>query len=103
MKSQELWLLFLTICGMIGCEQKQRPVVATPSPIAEKPKAAVSNPDVTEEPRPATKKPEAAEWQLPPDAPKPAVAPFDADQAKQHQQAWAEYLGESDATTDPQR
>lgn len=29
----------------------------------------------------------------PADAPKPAIAPFDAEQAKKHQQEWAEYLG----------
>ena len=34
-----------------------------------------------------------AKWQLPPDAPKPAIAPFDSAQAKKHQQAWADYLG----------
>jgi len=28
-----------------------------------------------------------------PVAPQPAIAPFNADRAKQHQQAWAEYLG----------
>jgi len=27
------------------------------------------------------------------DAPQPAIAPFDADQAKQHQQSWAKHLG----------
>ncbi len=27
------------------------------------------------------------------DAPPPAIAPFDAEQAKQHQEAWAKYLG----------
>ena len=27
------------------------------------------------------------------DAPPPAIAPFDAEQAKQHQAAWAKYLG----------
>lgn len=27
------------------------------------------------------------------DAPPPAIAPFDADQAKKHQEAWAKYLG----------
>ena len=32
-------------------------------------------------------------WQLPPDAPKPAIAPFDTDKAKEHQQEWAEHLG----------
>jgi formylglycine-generating enzyme required for sulfatase activity len=31
------------------------------------------------------------EW--PKDAPQPAIAPFDAKQARQHQQKWAEYLG----------
>ena len=30
---------------------------------------------------------------LPPDVPPPALAPFDADEAKKHQQAWADYLG----------
>jgi len=34
------------------------------------------------------------EWQLPPGAPQPAIAPFDAAAAKKHQQAWAEYLGQ---------
>ena len=29
----------------------------------------------------------------PTDAPPPAIAPFDAEQAKQHQEAWAKYLG----------
>jgi len=29
----------------------------------------------------------------PADAPPPAIAPFDAEQAKQHQEAWAKYLG----------
>ncbi len=67
-------------------------VVKKPETLQENPKAAVSHPDVMEEAKPATKKPEA-EWQLPPDALQPAIAPFDADQAKQHQQAWAEYLG----------
>lgn len=35
----------------------------------------------------------AGPHQWPPDAPPLAVAPFDAAQAKQHQQAWADYLG----------
>ena len=30
---------------------------------------------------------------IPANAPPPAIAPFDADQAKNHQQAWAEFLG----------
>ena len=32
-------------------------------------------------------------WDLPPGAPPPAVAPFDALAARQHQAAWAKYLG----------
>jgi len=32
-------------------------------------------------------------WKLPPGAPPPAIAPFDAKQAKEHQAAWAKYLG----------
>lgn len=31
-------------------------------------------------------------WKLPPGAPPPAIAPFDADQARQHQEAWSEFL-----------
>jgi formylglycine-generating enzyme required for sulfatase activity len=31
-------------------------------------------------------------WLLPPDAPQPAIAPFDPVQAKEHQEAWADYL-----------
>jgi formylglycine-generating enzyme required for sulfatase activity len=32
-------------------------------------------------------------WQLPPGAPPPAVAPFDAAKAKEHQEGWAKHLG----------
>jgi formylglycine-generating enzyme required for sulfatase activity/serine/threonine protein kinase len=32
-------------------------------------------------------------WRLPPGAPQPAIAPFDAKQARKHQEAWAKYLG----------
>ena len=32
-------------------------------------------------------------WKLPPGAPPPAVAPFDAKKAKEHQAAWAKHLG----------
>jgi len=32
-------------------------------------------------------------WNLPPGSPPPAVAPFDAAKAKEHQAAWAKYLG----------
>lgn len=37
--------------------------------------------------------PQGAGWHgWPADAPKPAIAPFDADQAKKHQEEWAAYL-----------
>ncbi|MCA9085141.1 MAG: SUMF1/EgtB/PvdO family nonheme iron enzyme [Planctomycetaceae bacterium] len=43
---------------------------------------------------------EQAAWQgWPADAPPAAVAPFDAAQAKVHQQVWAKYLGEPVVTT----
>ena len=32
-------------------------------------------------------------WKLPPGAPPPAIAPFDAAKAKEHQEAWAKNLG----------
>ena len=32
-------------------------------------------------------------WKLPPGAPPLAIAPFDAKKAKEHQEAWAKYLG----------
>ena len=32
-------------------------------------------------------------WKLPPGAPPPAIAPFDEKKAKEHQAAWAKYLG----------
>ncbi|HPM85342.1 MAG TPA: hypothetical protein PLF81_31785 [Candidatus Anammoximicrobium sp.] len=32
-------------------------------------------------------------WNLPPGSPPPAIAPFDAVKAKEHQGAWAKYLG----------
>jgi hypothetical protein len=32
-------------------------------------------------------------WSLPNDAPPPAIFPFDAAQARRHQEAWAKYLG----------
>jgi formylglycine-generating enzyme required for sulfatase activity len=38
-------------------------------------------------------------WQLPPDAPPPAIAPFDSQKAKEHQEAWAKHLGVPVETT----
>jgi formylglycine-generating enzyme required for sulfatase activity len=39
------------------------------------------------------------EYQWPKDAPPPAIAPFDAAQAKKHQEVWAEHLGVAVETT----
>jgi hypothetical protein len=41
---------------------------------------------------PAATKP-LPQWNLPPGSPPPAIAPFDAAQAKAHQDAWAKHLG----------
>ncbi len=98
MNSQKVCLLlvsFLLLCGMIGCGQKPEPVVdqpkttveepkPLPQPVVEEPKEPkplASEQEVTEKPKVAMEKPEMA------------IAPFDADQAEQHQQAWAQYLG----------
>ena len=43
--------------------------------------------------RPETQADHASPWNLPPDAPPPAVAPFSEQQARRHQDAWAEHLG----------
>ena len=40
-----------------------------------------------------TATPNANAYNWPADAPKPALAPFDAAQARQHQEAWAKHLG----------
>lgn len=48
---------------------------------------------------PAVVQTQAAWHGWPADAPKPAIAPFDAAQAKQHQEAWAKYLGVPVETT----
>ena len=58
-------------------------------------------PDYTAVPEPIS--PEQTSTQptgWPADAPKPAIAPFTTDQAKQHQTAWAKYLGIPAAFTD---
>ncbi len=45
-------------------------------------------------PRPSPLAPNPSSWHgWPADAPSPAIAPFDAEQAQQHQEAWAKYLG----------
>ncbi len=45
------------------------------------------------QPRPCVRCPISASFDWPDNAPPPAVAPFDDRQARQHQQAWADYLG----------
>ena len=63
---------------------------------ANKPSPAVASPD-SQSPvhRPTVGSLVAADgkWQLPPAPPPPAVAPFDAAKAKEHQEAWAKHLG----------
>ena len=74
--------------GKVEISQKggKTPLKAKLVPLEEKPAMAGTKPAVVD----ATKKPLAPVW--PSDAPPPAIAPFDAEQAKQHQEAWAKYM-----------
>jgi formylglycine-generating enzyme required for sulfatase activity len=63
---------------------------------ADKPSPAVASPDS----QPLVRLPAVGrligadgKWKLPPGAPAPAVAPFDAAKAKAHQEGWAKQLG----------
>jgi len=49
--------------------------------------------EVTIRPGPGTETPTSPTSPSPAAAPPPAIAPFDSEQARQHQQAWADYLG----------
>ncbi len=51
---------------------------------------AMPKPVATEQSAPTNAKTGWHGW--PADAPKPAIAPFNADEARQHQEAWAKYL-----------
>ncbi len=52
-----------------------------------------ASPDTTAKSSPASQEEGQAGWRgWPPQAPPPAVMPFDAEQARQHQEAWAAYL-----------
>lgn len=64
------------------------------SVIQEPDRPAAQPPATTAESGPAAvKAAPLPPWNLPSGAPPPAVAPFDAAQAKKHQAAWAEFLG----------
>ncbi len=65
-------------------DSSERPPIVAPPPPSELP----SVPDRPDEPTTAD-----GQWSLPPEAPPPAVAPFDGKQARAHQEAWARYLG----------
>jgi hypothetical protein len=68
-----------------GASVTQEPIPPLPVPVLEKPE---------HRPMPAVSEPQPLPpWNLPAGSPAPAVAPFDAAQAKQHQEAWAEHLG----------
>lgn len=63
----------------------------TPNPDTTSPSSATTSPSPTK--ATTVKPPETIGWHgWPADAPKPAIAPFDAAQAKKHQEAWAKYL-----------
>ncbi|MCC7420853.1 MAG: SUMF1/EgtB/PvdO family nonheme iron enzyme [Planctomycetaceae bacterium] len=64
-----------------------RQALKVEGPAIPKPTAAVSVP------RPSSLDPRPSSWHgWPADAPKPAIAPFDAAHAKRHQEEWAKYL-----------
>ncbi|TXT21139.1 MAG: serine/threonine protein kinase bacterial, partial [Planctomycetota bacterium] len=64
----------------------------TPVPVAPQPTTTPVTPLAIPVAHPAPLKP-VANWKgWPKDAPPPAIAPFDAAQAKQHQEAWAKHL-----------
>jgi len=64
-----------------GAASPQKKVTASPQP------PPTPKPSTPPAPKPAPP------WTLPPGAPPPAIAPFDAVKAKEHQVAWAKYLG----------
>ena len=68
---------FTTETGSFSLEAGGRKVLAVK--LQEAPPPAVASAD--------------GKWKLPPDAPLPAVAPFDEKKAKEHQAAWAKHLG----------
>jgi|GEM_PF-552760 len=56
-------------------------------------KVKISQSDNPSDPEPSTLNSQTTGWHgWPSDAPKPAIAPFDAAQAKKHQEEWAAYL-----------
>ena len=84
------WLAggMLTVAALIGLLllnfAKNPEVSAVKSPAETTTTATMQNPAET---------PPVAGWHgWPADAPKPAIAPFNAEQAKQHQEEWAAYL-----------
>jgi formylglycine-generating enzyme required for sulfatase activity len=83
MKFCRLWMLpvMLPVCGTIGCGEAPETVVEKPETAAREPKPSDSEREVADKPKAAMEKPEMA------------IAPFDADQAEQHQESWAAYLG----------
>jgi formylglycine-generating enzyme required for sulfatase activity len=65
----------------------------TQEPIPTLPVAVSEKPEVRSTAAASESQPLLSPWDLPYEAPPPAIAPFDADTARKHQEAWAEYLG----------
>jgi hypothetical protein len=68
-----------------GGSVSQEPIPTLPAPVLEKPEHRSA--PAASEPQPLPP------WDLLPGSPPPAIAPFDAAKAKEHQAAWAKYLG----------
>jgi serine/threonine protein kinase/formylglycine-generating enzyme required for sulfatase activity len=76
-------------------EKKEVPNIAHSTASTQSP-APPPNPESTTPPAPPAVQVSPAvdsQWKLPAGAPPPAVAPFDAQKAKEHQAAWAGYVG----------
>ncbi|MBS0207306.1 MAG: protein kinase [Planctomycetes bacterium] len=87
------WLIggVLAVAAVTGFALMNNGGKKTPDPNTTVPSNATAAPSPTA--APAVKPTEATGWQgWPADAPAPALAPFDAVQAKNHQEAWAKYL-----------
>ena len=80
-----LFVSFLLTCAMTGCGEN-------PEPVVQEPKAAIEKPDAVAKKDIREKSSESSEAK-PSGTPPLAEAPFGAEQASAHQEAWAKHLG----------
>ncbi len=80
----------IAVAAVIGIALMKREK-ETPAPVATRSPGNTTSPSTIQ--IPATPKAARGWHGWPADAPPPAIAPFNAEQAKGHQEAWAKYLG----------